>query len=219
MKIEVGALTDATALLSRLDADAPPLKQAFSKAQAIARSAKLWRWPLEAPAALQRRYVRGQVSEMAVDRDKAVISDPKAAIAAAITTGHIKSGVPTFYGNGAPERIRTSDPQIRSLVLYPAELRAPSQGRRTYWGSRTKASGPFRFWHTPEGQSSSILVALRQVPAPPTDFGDMTAPAPLSRAMGVGKSGGGPGAVVFRVCWACDMRANMRRKSQEHGRG
>ena len=27
--------------------------------------------------------------------------------------------------SGAPERIRTSDPQIRSLVLYPAELRAP----------------------------------------------------------------------------------------------
>ena len=30
-----------------------------------------------------------------------------------------------LYANGAPERIRTSDPQIRSLVLYPAELRAP----------------------------------------------------------------------------------------------
>ncbi len=45
--------------------------------------------------------------------------------------------------DGAPERIRTSDPQIRSLVLYPAELRAPSQGRRTYWGSRAKASAPF----------------------------------------------------------------------------
>ena len=30
---------------------------------------------------------------------------------------------------GAPERIRTSDPQIRSLVLYPAELRAPIDGR------------------------------------------------------------------------------------------
>ena len=26
--------------------------------------------------------------------------------------------------NGAPDRIRTHDPQIRSLVLYPAELRA-----------------------------------------------------------------------------------------------
>jgi len=25
---------------------------------------------------------------------------------------------------GAPERIRTSDPQIRNLVLYPTELRA-----------------------------------------------------------------------------------------------
>ena len=25
---------------------------------------------------------------------------------------------------GAPEEIRTPDPQIRSLVLYPAELRA-----------------------------------------------------------------------------------------------
>jgi hypothetical protein len=29
-----------------------------------------------------------------------------------------------LYANGAPERIRTADPQIRSLVLYPAELRA-----------------------------------------------------------------------------------------------
>src|SRR3569833_1520690 len=29
---------------------------------------------------------------------------------------------------GAPERIRTSDPQIRSLVLYPAELRARLEG-------------------------------------------------------------------------------------------
>lgn len=31
-----------------------------------------------------------------------------------------------MFGSGAPERIRTSDPQIRSLVLYPAELRARS---------------------------------------------------------------------------------------------
>ena len=28
--------------------------------------------------------------------------------------------------NGAPGTIRTSDPQIRSLMLYPAELRAHS---------------------------------------------------------------------------------------------
>ena len=33
---------------------------------------------------------------------------------------------------GAPEEIRTPDPQIRSLVLYPAELRAllPSPGNQ-----------------------------------------------------------------------------------------
>jgi hypothetical protein len=29
-----------------------------------------------------------------------------------------------YWPFGAPGRIRTSDPQIRSLVLYPAELRA-----------------------------------------------------------------------------------------------
>ncbi|EAS49676.1 hypothetical protein SI859A1_00334 [Aurantimonas manganoxydans SI85-9A1] len=38
------------------------------------------------------------------------------------------SVVADLYGNGAPERIRTSDPQIRSLVLYPAELRAHPEG-------------------------------------------------------------------------------------------
>ncbi len=32
--------------------------------------------------------------------------------------------VPPAARNGAPEEIRTPDPQIRSLVLYPAELRA-----------------------------------------------------------------------------------------------
>ena len=36
----------------------------------------------------------------------------------------------TMWWNGAPERIRTSDPQIRSLVLYPAELRARGAGKR-----------------------------------------------------------------------------------------
>ena|SRR5687767_7867805 len=29
--------------------------------------------------------------------------------------------------DGAPGRIRTSDPQVRSLVLYPAELRAQNR--------------------------------------------------------------------------------------------
>jgi hypothetical protein len=42
---------------------------------------------------------------------------------------------------GAPEEIRTPDPQIRSLVLYPAELRARlahragkrSQNKQSRW--------------------------------------------------------------------------------------
>ena len=37
-----------------------------------------------------------------------------------------QNAIKSLYGiwdNGAPEEIRTPDPQIRSLVLYPAELR------------------------------------------------------------------------------------------------
>lgn len=47
----------------------------------------------------------------------------------ALTAGSslmILAGLEARLSNGAPERIRTSDPQIRSLVLYPAELRAPT---------------------------------------------------------------------------------------------
>ena len=44
--------------------------------------------------------------------------------------------------NGAPEEIRTPDPQIRSLVLYPAELRARrvvAIGSRASWQGDGKA--------------------------------------------------------------------------------
>ena len=43
--------------------------------------------------------------------------------------------------NGAPERIRTSDPQIRSLVLYPAELRALLEAR-SYIGELCQRQAP-----------------------------------------------------------------------------
>src|SRR5437868_8729276 len=51
-----------------------------------------------------------------------------------------------FLGfDGAPERIRTSDPQIRSLVLYPAELRA--RGCRVTAGARHRGrSWPAQPW-------------------------------------------------------------------------
>ena len=48
---------------------------------------------------------------------------------------------------GAPGAIRTPDPQIRSLVLYPAELRAPAlnglgpEAGHPYTGSSGLSSG------------------------------------------------------------------------------
>jgi len=46
-----------------------------------------------------------------------------------------------LFGSGAPERIRTSDPQIRSLVLYPAELRAPRPVARGNGGKALRLAG------------------------------------------------------------------------------
>src|ERR1700730_17827496 len=63
-------------------------------------------------------------SFLRVDLDASGERTPAAA-ASAKTAGF---GVPSFLENGAPEEIRTPDPQIRSLVLYPAELRARFRG-------------------------------------------------------------------------------------------
>src|SRR5262245_31008357 len=53
--------------------------------------------------------------------------------------------IPVFQGGGAPEEIRTPDPQIRSLVLYPAELRALLAHRAGNAPGPAKAggNGPF----------------------------------------------------------------------------
>ena len=40
-----------------------------------------------------------------------------------LASDRLLSGIINGF-DGAPEEIRTPDPQIRSLVLYPAELRA-----------------------------------------------------------------------------------------------
>ena len=44
---------------------------------------------------------------------------------------------PALFRSGAPDRIRTCGPQIRNLMLYPAELRAR---RRSFSGARRAAS-------------------------------------------------------------------------------
>lgn len=58
--------------------------------------------------------------------------------------------------NGAPEEIRTPDPQIRSLVLYPAELRVRGRsGGTACVGDPLK--GPF-------GQCKSISEKIARLP-------------------------------------------------------
>lgn len=83
-------------LLSLLEVEAPSFRRALSKAQAQAVAANLRRRLLEAPAPMQRRYVHGLVSEIRVDREKAVIAGPSAALAAAVTAGTYKSEVRSF---------------------------------------------------------------------------------------------------------------------------
>jgi hypothetical protein len=50
---------------------------------------------LEAPKPLNRRYVRGLISDIVVDRERAVLSGPRAAIAAKVTSGDFDGKVLT----------------------------------------------------------------------------------------------------------------------------
>src|SRR5436190_15300811 len=61
---------------------------------------------------------------------------------------------PVFQRGGAPEEIRTPDPQIRSLVLYPAELRALVAHRAGNAPGPAKAggNGPFPIGFPPHWQ-------------------------------------------------------------------
>ena len=90
-------------LLSQLDTHTPALRQALSKQQATGLAASLKRRLLDAPKPLQRRYVHGLVSEIVVDRDKAIISGPHAAIAAAVTSGALDKEVRTFVREWRPQ--------------------------------------------------------------------------------------------------------------------
>ena len=72
---------------------------------------------------------------------------------------------------GAPERIRTSDPQIRSLVLYPAELRARAEDEEANSGFRVGGQRLLApvwktvFWGSPDriAESRSPLAAASRV--------------------------------------------------------
>ena len=81
--------------LARLQSNLPAFRQVLSNQQAQSIGATLKRRLLDAPPALKRRYVRGLVSDIVVNRDRAIISGPPAAIAAAITAGTLSDGVRT----------------------------------------------------------------------------------------------------------------------------
>ena len=72
-------------LLTQIESAAPEFRQALSKQQATSIADTLKRRLLNAPPALKKRYLRGLVSGIVVGAEKAVISGPPAAIAAAVT--------------------------------------------------------------------------------------------------------------------------------------
>ena len=80
-------------LLRALDNELPEFRQSLSKQQAASIAKNLKQRLLEAPHALQKRYVHGLVSEIVVDREKAVISGPREAVAAAVSAPDKLGGV------------------------------------------------------------------------------------------------------------------------------
>ena len=79
----------------------------------------------------------------------------------------LRAGLPAPYlrphsrtkNNGAPEEIRTPDPQIRSLVLYPAELRVRFEGRNLFRSPPQRQEQPV--------PARDIVAAHPQFPASP----------------------------------------------------
>lgn len=82
-------------LLSQLDRDAlfPPRPFQSPSAGGCRRAPA---WPLETPLPMQRRHVRGLVSQIVVDKEKAVISGSNAALAAAVTAERLDGEVRSF---------------------------------------------------------------------------------------------------------------------------
>ena len=100
LRVRIDELTarrdECAQLLARLESDVPEFRQVLSKQQAVSIADTLKLRLLDAPPALKKRYIRGLVSNIVVDGDKAVISGPPAAIAATVTAGALEGGVRTF---------------------------------------------------------------------------------------------------------------------------
>lgn len=88
--------TETERLLLLLNSDLAPVRQAFSNQQAATIAATLKRKLLEASPPLQRSYVRGLVSKIVINKERAIVSGPSAAVAAAMTSPDKLGEVRTF---------------------------------------------------------------------------------------------------------------------------
>ena len=112
---------------------------------------------------------------------------------AALAEAAREARLPRAMRNGAPERIRTSDPQIRSLVLYPAELRARLEGANLFRPPR-KGKNYWRGWRTGRGGGGGGAAfsakSFENSRIPPERWPLLPCPAPLRWLRLVGKGSG-----------------------------
>ena len=102
--------------LRSLETEEPELRQTLSKQQAISVAATLKGRLTNAPKQLQRRYVRGLVSEIVVNRELATIAGPARAIAASVSD-------PASLGM-VPGSVREWRPQGESNPCFSLERAA-----------------------------------------------------------------------------------------------
>ena len=95
--------------LMLLDQNLAQLRQTLSNQQARSVAAILKRRLLDAPKALQRRYVRGLVANVVVNKAMAVISGPEAALAACVSDPGRLGSVPGSVRGWCAGENRTHD--------------------------------------------------------------------------------------------------------------
>jgi len=132
--------------LSRIDSDVPEFRQTLSHQQAETLATTLQRRLLEAPKPLKRRYLRGLVSGIILNREKAVITGPSSAIAASVTSGD-------FDGPVLTSEVQPRAVNIWELVRGPYTPRGPPRVRQGLIENTVPQPGPP---HAPPPPSSVV---------------------------------------------------------------
>lgn len=96
--------------------------------------------------ALRQYYARSIVARVDVGNQEIRLTGSKKALEHAVARTDAQRGdwCPPSNGNGAPGRIRTCDPKLRRLVLYPTELRARAGALLTRIAPRRNRDHKFR---------------------------------------------------------------------------